>query len=72
MQYAKVTEYDSSGDPRVCTVTETLPPFSSCEVTMDSKGVAKPTIKVYHTDPETAMTEAVRLYHEAVRLLSTS
>jgi len=44
---------------------ETQPaPYSSVEITTDSKGIPKPTIKVYHADPDEAARTALRLYNE--------
>lgn len=36
----------------------------SVELTMDSKGVVKPTVKVYAHDPQVAKTECVAIFDE--------
>ena len=33
--------------------------ISSVELTVDSKGVVKPSVKVYHADPQEAATQAL-------------
>jgi len=44
---------------------ETQPvPYSSVEITTDSKGTPKPTVKVYHADADEAARTALRLYNE--------
>lgn len=48
----------------------TAPPQeSSVEITTDAKGMAKPTVKVYHTDPEEALRQALALYRQARQAL---
>lgn len=37
---------------------------SSIEITVDSKGLVKPTVKVYNDDPQTAKDMAVLLWNE--------
>lgn len=46
-------------------VTTSPPAESSVEITTDSKGVPKPTVKVYHTDPAEALRQALELYAQA-------
>jgi hypothetical protein len=44
---------------------------SSVEITTDSKGLAKLSVKVYHEDPAQALTEALRLYAFGTAQLGT-
>jgi hypothetical protein len=47
-------------------------PYSSVEIAMDSKGVAKPVVKVYHEDANEAASQALALYRKLVAELATA
>lgn len=49
---------------------ETTPtPYSSVEIATDAKGMAKPTVKVYDSDPRAAAALAVELYNSVMEQL---
>jgi len=50
-------------------VVTTQPAESSVEIATDAKGVPKPTVKVYHTDPTEALRQALDLYCQARKAL---
>jgi len=47
-------------------------PFSSVEIAMDSKGTAKPVVKVYHDNPHEAAAMALAIYQDLVQKLHGS
>ena len=53
----------------IVAVTTTPAPASSVEISTDSKGNPKPTVKVYHDDPTEAKRLACALYAEILEAL---
>jgi len=66
--YVKTTTevYDSDGHLTE-THVETAPRgFSSVEIAVDSKGNIKPSVKVYHEDPRSALKEAKSIMEDVM------
>lgn len=69
MHLSETTTYDHFGTVIERAVTTTPLPASSVEIATDSKGNPKPTVKVYHEDPEEASRQAHQLYTKLVERL---
>ena len=69
MNQTESITYDHQGNVIERAVTQTPMPASSVEIATDSKGNPKPTVKVYHDDPDEAAAEAVRIYQEILDVL---
>jgi hypothetical protein len=63
---------DASGQVLQTDVSVSPNPFSSVEIAMDSKGVAKPVVKVYADDPHEAAAMALAMYQDLVQKLHGS
>lgn len=72
MQTTETVTYDHEGNVIERAVTQTPAPTSSVEIATDSKGNPKPTVKVYHSDPDEAAAEACRIYQEVLDVLQVS
>lgn len=66
MNQTESVTYDHQGNVIERAVTQTPMPASSVEIATDSKGNAKPTVKVYHDDPAEAKRLACELYAEII------
>ncbi len=69
MNQTESTTYDHEGNVIERAVTNAPAPASSVEIATDSKGNAKPTVKVYHEDPTEAKALACELYAEILQTL---
>ena len=64
------TAHTPNGAVLYTTTTVQSPQASSVEITMDSKGQAKPSVKVYDEDPDAAAAKALALYRQLVAALA--
>jgi len=64
MQTTNSIIYDREGNVAEHSTITAPSPASSVEIATDSKGVPKPTVKVYHEDPDEAARTALRLYRQ--------
>ncbi len=71
MNTTEQTTYDHEGNVIERAVTNSPPPASSVEIATDSKGNAKPTVKVYHEDPAEAKRLACEMYAEILETLAS-
>lgn len=63
-----VTKVYDEDENLIETRVETAPrAYSSVEISVDSKGNVKPSVKVYHEDPAEALKQAKVLMAEAIR-----
>lgn len=72
MNQTESITYDHEGNVIERAVTQTPMPASSVEIATDSKGNPKPTVKVYHDDPQEAKRLACRLYAEIIEALQAA
>jgi hypothetical protein len=70
MQISETVTYVREGNATECSVTTAPAPSLSVEIATDSKGQVKPTVKIYHEDPQAAAIEAVRLYKQVLEALA--
>ncbi len=69
MNITEQTTYDHEGNVIEHAVTQAPATASSVEIATDSKGNAKPTVKVYHEDAAEAKRLACELYTEILETL---
>lgn len=72
MNQTESTTYDHKGNVIESSITTSSLPASSVEIATDGKGNPKPTVKVYHGDPQEAKQMAYKLYAEIVEALHAS
>jgi hypothetical protein len=66
MQTTTRTLHDAAGAVLAHDTQVAPAPYSSVEIALDSKGVAKPVVKVYHEDANEAASQALALYRKLV------
>ncbi len=68
-QTTEIQVFDHTNTVVERTVRVEPAPASSVEIATDSKGQPKPTVKVYHEDPQQAFAVALELYRACLTRL---